>query len=259
MRHIKSISELFKSTYISAAKKSYNNYNHYKRGDELIKHGEYRGENKPVDRIFPHRFIFDNIKDHDFRDYVTTKNKEIEVNGENIAIEPPYFSITDFEIIGDKVKNNEVRGDFGWYILVQYSVHINIYFESNYGKKLKLDCYFSIEDEDIKNITKSRKLDFKSMMKIDDKTQFFKFKNRKDAVQFKKFLTDDVIVEFLKDIEEYPTSDNNGIDKKIEVIEQFKNYENGKFYHMNSDGIPSIYIGLLKDIPINSFYENPRF
>lgn len=250
MKHIKPISELFKSTYMSAAEKAYK-YQQMKKGDELRKHGEYMGGNKPVERIFPHRFVFDHLNDYKYREYVTTTNKEIDIDGKSVNIEPPYFFITGYKVIRDGVVNNASG-------IIKYYVKIKIEFESNYGKKMSLDCELSIEDQ--YHITiKSKKCDCRMWITAGHMTgDYFKFKNRVDAVQFKKFLIEDFTPEFLEDIEEYPTNDCGQIDQQIGVIDVFEDYEDGKFHWLNGDGTPSMYIGFFKDISVNSMYRDPK-
>jgi hypothetical protein len=54
MKHIIPFNELRKSTYREAADKL--GTEHKKRGEELIKHAHLKGENQPVDKIWPDRF-----------------------------------------------------------------------------------------------------------------------------------------------------------------------------------------------------------
>lgn len=266
MKHIKSISELFKSTYISAADKAHK-YGHDKKSEDLRKHGEYKGKSNPVDRIFPHRFVFDHINRGEFREYVRTVNKEIDtsdykIGGVNtydriVSINPPYFFITGYKVMKDSVQNIPARASNNYFSQVRYIVNIKVEFESNYGKKIELDCNFSIEDS---NITiESKNFDVEMRLIIPGYSEYFKFKNRQDAVQFKKFLIEDFTPEFLEDIEDYPTNNYAAeADQQIGVIDAFKEYEDGKFHWVNGDGIPSIYIGFLKGISVNSMYRDPK-
>lgn len=264
MKHIKSISELFKSTYISAADKAHK-YGHVKKSEDLRKHGEYKGKSDPVDRIFPHRFVFDHINEWGFRDYVRTVNQEIDTSDYKIggvtydrivSINPPYFFITGYKVIRDSVKNIQGNVSTNYFGQVRYIVSIEVQFESNYGKKLKLNCWFSIQDS---NITiESKNFDVEMRIIAGTYSENFKFKNRQDAVQFKKFLIEDFTPEFLEDIEDYPTTDSGEVDQQIGVIDAFKEYEDGKFHWVNGDGIPSIYIGFLKGISVNLMYQDPK-
>lgn len=66
MKHLKSINELFKSTYLSAADKLKMQDRHKGRAEELIKHAAEIGQDTPHERIWPFRFIFPGSLENEF-------------------------------------------------------------------------------------------------------------------------------------------------------------------------------------------------
>ena len=66
MKHLKTINELFKSTYISASDKLNRMNRHTGRAEELIKHAAEMGEDTPHERVWPFRFIFPNSLENEF-------------------------------------------------------------------------------------------------------------------------------------------------------------------------------------------------
>jgi hypothetical protein len=222
MKHIKNINELLKSTYVSAANKALG-YEHIKRHRELLKYAGEKGQNVPVDRIFPHKFVFDYISGYDFTTYV----KPYTEGGD-----PPYFYITDWKMKTDGVSHDG-----------EYFVAFYIIFESNYGKKMKLECR-AVYYEQVSNF---KSWIHPSIEEEDRRGQYFKFNNKKDAVQLKKFIVDDLMPEFLEDITKYLCSSR----ACNYILDKFDN-EDDKFFYLDGDGIPSIYIGFFKNIPVNS-------
>jgi hypothetical protein len=64
MKHLKTINELFKSTYLSASNKIRSR--HKSRAEELIKHAAKMGKDTPHERVWPFRFIFPNSLENEF-------------------------------------------------------------------------------------------------------------------------------------------------------------------------------------------------
>ena len=60
MKHIRPISELYKSTYKKVADK-YKEY-HPGRSEEIIKHAEEKGKSVPIEREWTYRFDFSKYK-----------------------------------------------------------------------------------------------------------------------------------------------------------------------------------------------------
>ena len=220
MKHIKHINELLKSTLLSASDKA-RSYEQKAKGQRFLKHSIESGENVSVDRIFPHAFTFDYFTDERFSNYVQPYMPDAE---------PPYFYITDFKVKGDAITHDK-----------RYVIRFSVTLKSNYGKTIKLDCQISANGE------------FRCWINNDSDNIYFKFSSekRKDAVQFKKFLLEDLTPEFLEDIEDFRCSNST----RDYVLDNFSD-EDDKFFYMDGDGIPSIYIGFFKDIKINDMIKD---
>lgn len=147
--------ELYKSTYMSAANKLEDG--HKKRAEELKKHAAdqgisaFRDGRKGFERIYQHPFIFENHKDCKGREDFLGK-----------------FFITDFH-----------QG--GGYMTGYFGIHVEM--KSDYGEKIDINLvvggnnYLNMEieygDTGISSGPKIRN---------------FKFDNRKDALEFRKFI-----------------------------------------------------------------------
>jgi len=117
MKHIKTINELLKSTYLSAARELSNK--HGKRSKELIDWAAKGGQDVTQDRIYPHRFLFDGS----FKD--------------------EYYFITSYSlVIGTETSNKFLR--------------FNIHMDSNWGNKEVFTLVFKILTTDRYNIDKNR-------------------------------------------------------------------------------------------------------
>ena len=171
--------ELYKSTYMSAADKL--EYGHKKRSEELKKHAAEKGisafaGNQGFDRIYGHPFIFENQFPH--REHFLGK-----------------FFITGFE---DHV--------YGSYRLNYHGVKAIM--QSDYGKTIRIEFvtgpnnHFSLDLEYPNEKTGSH---------IEEKN--FKFQNRKDAVEFRKFIFELVEDGELEDGDEYFNLDTMSINK----------------------------------------------
>jgi len=223
MKHIKHINELLRSTLVSASNKA-RSYEQKAKSGRFIKHAVEKGENVPVDRIFPHAFTFNHVTDVRFSDYVQPYIP---------GTEPPYFYITDWEIKHDGLKNKA------------YVVMFSVELKSNYGKTIFLECEIYDNGQ------------FKCWLKTYNnqivESTYFKFSSekRKDAVQFKKFLLEDLTPEFLEDIEDFSCSDST-----FDYILDNLSADHDKFFYMDVHGIPSIYIGFFKDVKINDMIKD---
>ena len=74
MKHLKTINELFKSTYLSASNKI--KRRHKSRAEELIKHAAKMGEDTPHERVWPFRFIFPNSLENEFYSIQSVKLRD---------------------------------------------------------------------------------------------------------------------------------------------------------------------------------------
>ena len=222
MKHLKHINELLKSTLVSAADKAYK-YGHHKRYNRFLNHADKKGENVPVDKIFPHAFSFENVKNSNFTEFVSPHTEDSN---------PPYFYITDWKFTNDSI----IKGN--------YSVDFKVMLKSNYGRELFIDLH--IYDN----------LELRTWLEMPQPKigQYFNFKNRKDAVQFKKFLIEDLTPEFLEDIEKYTSFDNKTCDYILDKLDNGE--DDDMFFYLDGDGTPSAYIGFIKNIPINSMIED---
>ena len=64
MKYLKTLNELFKSTYLSASNKIKSR--HKSRAEKLIKHAAEMGKDTPHERIWHHRFIFPESLENEF-------------------------------------------------------------------------------------------------------------------------------------------------------------------------------------------------
>jgi hypothetical protein len=177
MKHILSINELYKSTYISAADKISRGQD--SRKYRLKRHADLKGINEPIDREFHYRFTFDKVKLPPELYYMVNPKgfdqEELKKMGP-FAPNPPYFFITDFKYDRDQ--------EFGG-----WSVVLKVKFKSNYGDVLKTDCCLYL-DKDGKTCHPKLFVTYG-----DNGLRRFYFNNRKDANMFKKFLIKEVLPE----------------------------------------------------------------
>ena len=183
MKHILSINELYKSTYISAANKISRSQD--SRRSRLKRHADLKGINEPIDREFHYRFTFDKVKfPPDLYYMVNPKGfnqEELKKMGP-FAPNPPYFFITDFKYD----REQEFGGHFdprGW------SVVLKVNFKSNYGDVIETSCRLEL-DKDGKTCHPRLFVKYG-----DNDSRGFYFSNRKDANMFKKFLIKEVLPE----------------------------------------------------------------
>lgn len=146
--------ELYKSTYMSAANKL--EVGHKKRSGELKKHAAeqgisaFRGK-EGFDRIYQHPFIFENHKDCKGIENFLGK-----------------FFITDF--------NQRGGYNAGYY-------GIGVVMKSDYGKTIDIELCVGIE-----NFLKMEIQYGDTGVSSGPKIRNFKFDNRKDALEFRKFI-----------------------------------------------------------------------
>lgn len=155
MNSIKKVNELYKSTYLSAAKKLAGQHND--RADKLIDWGSEMGSPEKVDRDHPHRFKLSNNK--------ISKYKS-DMGG--------YFSI-----IGIKnADSSKYRSDIQAY---------DVFLTSDSGKKIKIVVLLDSDPTWIQ-------MQFSENYDETKWTsgEIFYFERRKDAVQFKKYLHESI-------------------------------------------------------------------
>jgi hypothetical protein len=158
--------ELYKSTYMSAADKL--EQGHKKRSEELKKHAVERGisaftSKEGFDRIYPHPFVFENhskLKDReDFLGEFFITGFEDHVYG---TYRPDYHGV---KVI--------MQSDYGKKILVEFVTGPKIIFLPASMPK----NFFSLDLE----------YDFEGGSKATE-IKSFRFENRKDAMEFRKFI-----------------------------------------------------------------------
>ena len=163
MKHIKSISELYKSTYKKVADK-YKEY-HTGRTDAIIKHAEEQGVSHPIEREWPYRF--------DFSNYKKFRPQAEDFKG--------YFFITGAQDNSRNVNNGYKS--------------ITIYLSSNWGTDLEIYLSWEVSNpsEWVKisiSSTNDKNNDFWSKAIKKERGSYirFLFENRKDAHQFLSYL-----------------------------------------------------------------------
>ena len=162
MKHLKTINELNKKTYISAANKL--KQDHPDRAEELRNWAIVAGIPEDNERICPNRYNF----------------QHREINKKDVMPDE-YFSLVD-------IKNEDINYRNDNKSVVKFGVD----FKSNYGTKVKL--VISLDDTgDITN--------FYSSSGYESNYQF-KFRSRKDARAFKKFLYE-YVEDCINDGDEY--------------------------------------------------------
>jgi hypothetical protein len=146
--------ELYKSTYMSAANKLEDG--HKKRAEQLKKHAAEKGiasfmGQEGFQRIYKHAFVFENHKDCKGREDFLGK-----------------FFITDLRESG-----GYMSGYFG----------INVEMKSDYGKKI--DLTLVVGEKNFLNM----EIEYGDTgISSGPKIRNFKFDNRKDAIEFRKFI-----------------------------------------------------------------------
>ena len=161
MKHIKSISELYKSTLRSAAEKL--KYQHPSRSSNLMNWADTKGESEfskvDVGRDYPHPFQFNNKSLQDVKDDLLGKFY-ITGSYETLGLRSGYYGIN-------------VRMMSEWGNLVE----IYLVSEKNPDSYLKMLIRFGPLEEYQMGIVVPK-----------FKRDTFLFDNRKDALQFKKYL-----------------------------------------------------------------------
>jgi len=171
MKHIKPISELYKSTYKKVADK-YKEY-HSGRTDAIIKHAEDQGKSHPIEREWPYRFDFSNYKKfqpqaEDFRGY--------------------------FFITGARDHSRFVNAGYKS-IIVSMS--------SNWGTNLELKLSWGKDGYKKIDMILLDGIKWNKQIKHDSSTIYFLFENRKDIHQFLSYLKKAYLPDLIED-------ENNG-------------------------------------------------
>lgn len=158
MKHLKSINELYKKTYMSAASKL--SALHPARSDRARKWADKSGIPARFDRDFAHEFRFDNYS---------------RLHGDIFLGK---FSITRFE---------EVEGIYNY-------GNIDIYFKSDYDNEIVIRfCYSTFTDRIWCGMTlHTIEYNKEGEGKLNEYSKFFVFNNRKDALAFRKYIVEDV-------------------------------------------------------------------
>jgi hypothetical protein len=175
MKHIKSISELYKSTYKKVADK-YKEY-HTGRTDAIIKHAEEQGASHPIEREWPYRF--------DFSNYKKFQPQAGDFKG--------YFFITG-------VQDNSRMVNKGY-------KSITVFLSSNWGTDLKIDLSWIVNNPNswVKilisptKVPGSNKFWSKAIKKELGSEIRFLFENRKDAHQFLSYLKKSYLPDLIED------------------------------------------------------------
>lgn len=115
MRHIKTINELLKSTYLSASKSLHPS--HPKRAKALIDYAIEQGEDVTShDRIYPHRFLFDNYPNEYF--FITDYNyKQTQESGS-------YYLWVSVEMISNWGNDKKFTLAFQIFSLEKYKIDV---------------------------------------------------------------------------------------------------------------------------------------
>jgi hypothetical protein len=148
--------ELYKSTYMSAADKL--EHGHKKRSEELKKHAAQSGISafagkEGFDRIYGHAFVLENHSKLKHREDFLGK-----------------FFITSFE--------DHVYGTY------RPNYHgVKVIMQSDYGKKIKVELVVGPEN----HFNIDLEYDFDGGKKATE-VSGFRFENRKDAIEFRKFI-----------------------------------------------------------------------
>jgi hypothetical protein len=116
MKHIKTLNELLKSTYLSAARGL--GQTHGKRSKELIDWATKSGQDVEQDRIYPHRFLFDESFENEYY-FITGYSSSVESSGSsgerflkfNIHMNSNWDKKTDFTLIFKILTTEKYRID----------------------------------------------------------------------------------------------------------------------------------------------------
>lgn len=177
MKYLKKINELYKSTYMSAADKlDYSGKGHSYRADKIREYGKEKGLPQSVDRISAHRFSIRFNR----TDYMDQHDNE-------------YYSLVKvFNQNSDPFSKKMYK-------------YLGFDFISNYNKKIRLYLGFIpnekfaklLEDDNRTSNPKGTDGEYDGVIiwEVDNgKSQYYRFKDRKDAVQIKK-----AAVEFIQE------------------------------------------------------------
>lgn len=271
MRHIKTINELYKKTYQSAAKKLYTR-GHRSRAEEVELHGLRHGINEPFGEKEDARvYKFNNIKEFQTGDFYSLcvskvgSDKSRRLGPFNPP--PPFFHIVGYtydRYYPSRYGSNEQH---------DFTFRIYVYFKNNFGEILTVEVDLKLEVPKKGNwrenpaaeyINPTVRLDaYASDTRRSDGTndindkhsKRFKFDNRKDAMKFKNFLVD-----ISSEISKLPIGPDY-YRSRGEFEETYSNIYYGDKkpvvkYDENKDDY-LVPFELIKDVPISYFYETP--
>ena len=178
MKHIKPISELYKSSYKKVADK-YKEY-HPGRTDSILKHAEDQGKSHPIEREWPYRFDFSNYKKFqpqagDFRGYFFITG----ARDHSQYVNPGYKCI---------IVSMSSNWGINLELKLSWGTGISAYLPKGYKK---IDMFL------LDGIKWNREI------KHDSSTISFLFENRKDIHQFLSYLKKAYLPDLIED-------ENNG-------------------------------------------------
>jgi hypothetical protein len=103
MKYLKTLNELFKSTYLSASDKIKSR--HKSRAEKLIKHAAEMGKDTPHERLWPFRFIFPESLENEFYSI-----QSVEEDGRN------HFSLVIINFVSNYGKSRRMVHRFDFYV-----------------------------------------------------------------------------------------------------------------------------------------------
>jgi hypothetical protein len=114
MKYLKTLNELFKSTYLSASDKIKSR--HKSRAEELIKHAAEMGKDTPHERIWHHRFIFPESLENEFYSI-----QSVEEDGRS------HFCLVITNFVSNYGKSRRMEHQFDFYVPKSVKVNEPLY------------------------------------------------------------------------------------------------------------------------------------
>lgn len=253
MKHIRSINELFKKTYLSAADK-FRERRHPSKADELELWATKRGTNEPFpQRQDPNRFYFNipSLKSGFWYECFSKISKSRFNDLGPFAPPPPFFHITEYGLYNAYPN----FWDANTSVVLNFSIIIEII--NNFGDKLNIIALISLSvprdskrSEPVTEMYPSISL---SMRKENEKSDFH-FTNRKDAIKFKNFLVDIIDdLQFQAEKETFP----NVVSQTHNLRTTYRNFKDKDGKHILGENEETVKIpfSIIKEIPLNKFYN----
>ena len=251
MKHLKLISELYKKTYIDAAKKA-RKLGHSEKEKDLKRWSDIKGiSSKNVERINSHRFFFDKNK-YTKNDYPHATGYHTPDEREKMgpfSPKPPYFSITGFRY--KFADGQESSGE------KQIRISIEVDFMSNYEQPMKMECYFNFQYHPNRHSKADHSFQCYVNFENDNRSgRFFKFDNRRDSFKFWNFIKEEVIPELKKEKNEF--GDYRSIDILTKYGEKFPEMDLSRipeYWRSNIPSLPVPFDWITKMFNTNDFYD----